>query len=116
MARNLIETFGRLTALLQAETEALRLGSVVDLAANADSKARILLELSQWRTMNSDFVLNKDQATSLVGLLNDNAVVLEQHMAAAKKVSNSLAQHLRDAESDGTYRVNSKTNRGGYLS
>lgn len=116
MARNLIETFDRLTMLLEAETAALRLGSMVDLSGNADSKARILLELSQWRTMGSEGGISKDQASALVALLNDNAIVLEQHMAAAKKVSNSLAQHLRDADSDGTYRANTKSNRGGYLS
>ncbi|MGL4405280.1 MAG: hypothetical protein ACRCT6_05940 [Notoacmeibacter sp.] len=116
MARNLIETFERLKVLLETETSALRNGTYLNLAANADSKARILLELSHWRTLDNDLALSKEQANQLIDLLNENAQMLDQHMKAAKKVSDSLAQHLRDADSDGTYRAAYGGSRGIYRS
>lgn len=103
MARDFHETFERLRALLVAETTALKTGAMTNLAANADSKARILLELTHWREF--DRPLSKEVVNGLTELLKDNAAVLELHMNAAKKISSSLAQHLRDADSDGTYRA-----------
>ena len=103
MARDFHETFKRLTALLLSETEALRNGGTTDLAANADSKARILLELAQWQCKGEVLALNRDEAANLLVLLNDNAQVLERHMAAANRIASNIAQHLRDADSDGTY-------------
>ena len=43
------------------------------------------------------------RGAALVLLLNDNARLLERHMAAANRIAATLAQHLRDADSDGTY-------------
>ena len=103
MARSFYDTFTRLKTLLVSESHALREGGPVDLAANADSKARILLELTQWGNLNEEVALTRDDATVLVTLLNDNARLLERHMDAANRVAASLAQHLRDADSDGTY-------------
>jgi hypothetical protein len=101
--RSFQDTFERLKTLLTNESEALRLGGTTDLAANADAKARILLELTQWRNVGSQAALRREDATSLVHLLNDNAKLLERHMAAANRIAATLAQHLRDADSDGTY-------------
>ena len=103
MGRSFQDTFIRLKALLTSESEALRNGGATDLAANADSKARILLELTQWRNVSDDAALTHEEATTLVVLLNDNARLLERHMAAANRIAATLAQHLRDADSDGTY-------------
>ncbi len=103
MARNFQDTFLRLKTLLASESEALRDGGATDLAANADSKARILLELTQWRNAGDEATLTREDATTLVTLLNDNARLLERHMAAANRIAATLAQHLRDADSDGTY-------------
>jgi hypothetical protein len=103
MARSFQDSFVRLKTLLINESEALRDGGATDLSANADSKARILLELTQWRNVGEEAALTREDATALVELLNDNAKVLERHMAAANRVAATLAQHLRDAESDGTY-------------
>jgi hypothetical protein len=103
VARNFSEMFERLKVLLLAESEALRVGGATDLAANADSKARILLELAQWRSFGDQPVLTNDDAKTIAALLNDNANLLKRHMDAANRVSSTLAQHLRDADSDGTY-------------
>ena len=103
MGRSFQDTFIRLKALLTSESEALRNGGATDLAANADSKARILLELTQWRNVSDEAALTREEATTLVVLLNDNALLLERHMAAANRIAATLAQHLRDADSDGTY-------------
>jgi hypothetical protein len=114
MARSFSETFERLKALLVAESEALRLGGATDLAANADAKARILLELTQWRNIGDETALTGDDASALVVLLNDNARLLERHMAAANRIAATLAQHLRDADSDGTYGAGYGAARRGY--
>jgi hypothetical protein len=103
MARSFHDTFVRLKTLLAGESEALRNGGTTDLAANADSKARILLEMTQWRNTGDEAALTREDATTLVALLNDNAQLLERHMTAANRVAATLAQHLRDADSDGTY-------------
>ena len=103
MARSFHDTFLRLKALLVSESQALRDGGATDLAANSDTKARILLELTQWRNAGEEAALSREDALALVGLLNDNARLLERHMAAANRIAATLAQHLRDAESDGTY-------------
>jgi hypothetical protein len=101
--RSFKETFERLKTLLDSESDALRDGRATDLAANADTKARILLELTQWRGVQDGAALTKDDASVLVRLLNENARLLERHMAAANRIAATLAQHLRDADSDGTY-------------
>ena len=101
--RSFHDTFERLKTLLNSESEALRLGKTTDLGANADAKARILLELTQWRNIGNETALTADEASALVMLLNDNARLLERHMLAANRVAAGLAQHLRDHESDGTY-------------
>ena len=106
MARSFQETFERLKQLLLAESSALRDGGITDLTANADSKARILLELTQWRHMDDKAALSAEDATALVALLSDNARLLERHMAAANRIAATLAQHLRDVDSDGTYSSN----------
>ena len=73
MARSFIETFERLKAVLIAESDALRNGGSLDLAANADSKARILLELTLWRNNGEASALSAGDATILITLLNENA-------------------------------------------
>ena len=103
MARSFQDTFLRLKTLLAGESAALRDGGATDLAANADTKARILLELTQWRNAGDEAALTREDATTLVTLLNDNARLLERHMVAANRIAATLAQHLRDADSDGTY-------------
>jgi hypothetical protein len=103
MARSFQETFVRLKTLLASESQALRDGGTTDLAANADTKARILLELTQWKNLEAETALSREDASILVALLNDNARLLERHMLAANRIASMLAQHLRDAESDGTY-------------
>ncbi len=109
--RSFAETFERLKVLLIAESEALRQGTETNLAANADSKARILLELARWHNNGDETALSREDAANLVALLSDNAGLLERHMAAANRIAASLAQHLRDADSDGTY-GSSQTYRG----
>jgi hypothetical protein len=104
MARSFQETFMRLKILLASESQALRDGGSTDLAANADAKARILLELTQWRNSRDETALTSADAMALMVLLNDNAQLLERHMAAANRVASSLAQHLRNADCDGTYK------------
>ena len=103
MPRSFIDTFERLKIALVSESAALRDGGQIDLAANADTKARILLELTQWRNNGDDAALSGDEATLLLSLLSDNARLLQHHMAAANRVAATLAQHLREADSDGTY-------------
>ena len=112
--RSFQDTFERLKALLISESEALRSSGVTDLAANADAKARILLELTQWRNVSSEAALSRQDATLLVHLLNDNAKLLERHMDAANRIAATLAQHLRDADSDGTYGAGYGKARRGY--
>ena len=114
MARSFHDSFTRLKTLLVSESQALRDGGATDLAANADSKARILLELTQWRNIADETALSGEDASHLLALLNENAQLLERHMAAANRIAATLAQHLRDADSDGTYGAGYGQRRKGY--
>jgi hypothetical protein len=112
--RSFQDTFERLKTLLTGESEALRLGGATDLAANADAKARILLELTQWANASERGALSRDDVTLLVQMLNNNAQLLQRHMAAANRIAATLAQHLRDADSDGTYSADYGYSRNGH--
>ena len=114
MAGNFKQTFERLKLLLITESAALRDGGTTDLAANADSKARILLELTQWKNQGEDAALSGEDVTTLIALQSDNARLLERHMAAANRIAGTLTQHLRDADSDGTYHAAFGQARHGY--
>jgi hypothetical protein len=95
--------FGRLEAVLDAETDALLSGLRTDLAANADTKARLLLEL----TMAKERVEASQEARlawqNASAALARNARMLDRHLRATRHVASALAGALRSEDSDGTY-------------
>jgi hypothetical protein len=102
--RSFADTIDRLCDVLRSETEALKAGATPDLATFADTKARLLLELTMPRGM--DGAADRPNAGALEALsvlLADNARTLERHMAAVNRVAGMLTGAMREADNDGTY-------------
>ncbi|MCU0831061.1 MAG: hypothetical protein MUC58_06035 [Rhizobiaceae bacterium] len=93
----------RAIALVTAETLALKTGQPVDLHANADAKARLLLELSSARNASDAPGLKPEDVNRLMAALAENARTLERHMEAVNALAGSLADAMRAMDDDGTY-------------
>jgi hypothetical protein len=130
MGRRLVEqriadAFLRLNAVLDTETRELDSGRPINLAASADAKARILLELAmasgpQHTSGETRGEARADAQSEPAGetsglsqqpnlleatraSLARNAAALERHMRATRHVAQALARALRARDSDGTY-------------
>jgi hypothetical protein len=95
--------FRRLETVLAGETEALEKGLRTDLASNADTKARLLLELTMVQAPSGHAEEVRAAWQSLSAALARNAVLLDRHLRATRHVASALAGALRAEESDGTY-------------
>ena len=96
----------RLEEAVDQETAALRARVSFDLKEFNDRKSMGLLELT--RAMRQIEGTPPDQALTarLVGLrdkLDVNSAVLKLHLDAVREVSATMAEAIRDADSDGTY-------------
>jgi hypothetical protein len=103
LTRTVAETVARLRSVLEAETAALREGKPLDLLANSDTKARILLELTRKREPDEESLLTGSDVQELLAVLAENAQMLERHMAAVNQVAETIASAIRAEDSDGTY-------------
>jgi hypothetical protein len=109
MSGPMADVFRRLNTLLDAETRDLEAGLPLALAANADAKARILLELAMAAPGRTELPgTDQSMADRLVidetrESLARNAAALERHMTATRHVAQALARVLRAEDSDGTY-------------
>jgi hypothetical protein len=97
----------RLEEIVDQETAALKARAAVDLKVFNDRKNQMLLELSRaLRTLpgagGNDAALAA-QLGSLRRKLEINRSVLKMHVEAVREISTTLADAIRDADSDGTY-------------
>ena len=96
----------RLEEIVDQETTALKQRESIDLKAFNDRKSQALLELSRWmRNMAS---VGADPALAArIGALKEklavNQAVLKLHLEAVREISTSMADAIRQSESDGTY-------------
>ena len=91
---------------MDQETAALRSRTAIDLKDFNDRKNHALLELSRaLRHMQggSGDAAVVAQLGTLRSKLEINHAVLQMHVEAVREISTSLADAIRDADSDGTY-------------
>lgn len=96
----------RLEEIVDQETYALRARKAIDLKEFNDRKSQALLELT--RSLRLVQGSGPDPALAArVGTLKVklavNQAALKVHLEAVREISNSLADAIRQAESDGTY-------------
>lgn len=102
----LTQAIQRLEAILAGETNALRVNAGVNLAETSNRKNQSLLELSRIsrgvdpRTVTPAL---KEKLDVLRWRLDENSRVLQLHMTATQEISNLIARHMANADSDGTY-------------
>jgi hypothetical protein len=96
----------RLEVLIDQETAALRHATVNELKEFNNRKAQVLVELDRTFNANSDIVPSpemKARLSTLRGKLDANRKTLKMHLDAVQEVVGMVADHIRNAESDGTY-------------
>jgi len=96
----------RLEDLVDQETAALRARKVINLKEFNDRKSQALLELTRLLRTLQGGPPNPALAERVQGLkakLAVNQSVLQLHLEAVREVSSSLADAIRNSESDGTY-------------
>ncbi|WP_244534628.1 hypothetical protein [Hyphomicrobium sp. CS1GBMeth3] len=96
----------RLEEIVDQETHALRTRKAINLKEFNDRKSQALLELT--RSLRHIQGVGSDPAlTARVGALKVklavNQAALKVHLEAVREVSTSIADAIRQAESDGTY-------------
>jgi hypothetical protein len=107
LTRGLIENaVMRLTALVDAETAALRTHQPMDLKASNDSKSLGFVELG--RVLKLLDGIQPDPSTvklleQLNRTLDDNRLALKLQMEAVREVAAIISESIREADSDGTY-------------
>ena len=97
----------RLEEVVDQETAALRSRKPVDLKEFNDRKSHALLDLSralrQVQTSGTNQARLKDRLAQLRAKLEVNRRVLQMHLEAVREVSTTLADAIREQDSDGTY-------------
>lgn len=96
----------RLEEVVEQETAALRSRQAVDLKDFNDRKSHALLDLTRALRQvqggaNQPYLMNR--LGELRAKLEVNRRVLQMHLEAVREVSTTLADAIRDADSDGTY-------------
>lgn len=96
----------RLEEIVDQETAALKARESIDLKAFNDRKSQALLELSRWMRNMASVGANQALAAR-IGTLKEklavNQAVLKLHLEAVREISTSMADAIRQSESDGTY-------------
>jgi hypothetical protein len=96
----------RLEEVIDQETAALRSRQAVDLKDFNDRKNHALLDLSR-AARNLDGArkdpILMERLARLRSKLEINRTVLKMHLDAVREVATTLADAIRDADSDGTY-------------
>lgn len=106
IAATLDVTFQKLEEAIEQETAALRAGGRVNLDAFNARKSQALLELTRMLRQLKDAQGNEGLAKRMASLqskLAVNSAVLKMHLEAVREISTTLADAIREAESDGTY-------------
>ena len=96
----------RLEEAVEQETAALQRRAVVDLKEFNDRKSRGLLELTRAMRQIDSAVPDQLLVARLARLrakLEVNGAVLKLHLDAVREVSATMAEAMRNADSDGTY-------------
>lgn len=96
----------RLEEIVEQETSALRARQVIDLKEFNDRKSQALLELMRWLRNIQGLESNPalaERIASLKSKLAVNQALLQVHLEAVREISTTLADAIRNAESDGTY-------------
>lgn len=96
----------RLEEVVEQETAALRSRTAVDLKEFNDRKSHALLDLTRALRQvqggaNQPHLMNR--LGELRAKLEVNRRVLQMHLEAVREVSTTLADAIREADSDGTY-------------
>lgn len=96
----------RLEETVDQETNALKQREPIDLKAFNDRKSQALLELTRW-LRNIPNIDANPEIVARIGVLKEklaaNQAVLELHLEAVREISTSMADAIRQSESDGTY-------------
>lgn len=99
-------TLQRLEEVLDQETSALRAGGSVDLQAFNGRKSQALLELTRM-LRHAQGGAQDPHLVKRIGAIQSklaiNQAVLKMHLEAVREVSNTIADAIRAADSDGTY-------------
>jgi hypothetical protein len=97
----------RLEEVVDQETAALKSRRPVDLKDFNDRKSHALLDLTralrQMQAGNRDQPQLAKRLANLRAKLEVNQRVLQMHLEAVREVSTTLADAIREADSDGTY-------------
>ena len=96
----------RLEDIVDQETAALNARKAINLKDFNDRKSQALLELTRMLRTLQGGPPNPVVAERVQGLkskLAVNQAVLKRHLEAVKEISTSLADAIRNSESDGTY-------------
>jgi flagellar biosynthesis/type III secretory pathway chaperone len=97
----------RLEEVVDQETAALKSRQKVDLKDFNDRKSHALLDLSralrQMQAGGASQVHLKNRLAELRAKLEVNRRVLQMHLEAVREVSTTLADAIREQDSDGTY-------------
>ena len=94
-----------LGAVVDQETEALRMRAMVDLGEFNNRKNQGLLELNR-ALRGLDAGAASRVGARLAGLrakLDVNRVLLKTHLEAVREVASVVSEAIRDSDSDGTY-------------
>ncbi len=108
MASGAIEiVIQRLEEVVDQETAALKSRKAVDLKDFNDRKSHALLDLSralrQMQAGGANQAHLKSRLADLRAKLEVNRRVLQMHLEAVREVSTTLADAIREQDSDGTY-------------
>jgi len=99
-------TIQRLEEVIEQETTALRSGASVNIEAFNVRKSQALLELTRLLRQVQGGPPN-EQLVKRIGSLQSklavNRAVLKMHLEAVREISSTLADAIREADSDGTY-------------
>ena len=104
----------RLEEIVEAETQALRNRTRVDLNDFNHRKSQALLELSRATRQGDGASLGEPLRARLSGLrarLETNRAVLSLHLEAVREISSIVAETIRQAESDGTYTLSVRSQK-----
>ena len=97
----------RLEEVVDQETAALKSRKQVDLKDFNDRKSHALLDLSralrQMQAGGANQAYLKNRLAELRAKLEVNRRVLQMHLEAVREVSTTLADAIREQDSDGTY-------------
>jgi hypothetical protein len=95
-----------LGAIVEQETDALRMRAAIDLAEFNNRKNQGLLELNRALRALDTGAASRSIAARLADLrakLDVNRTLLKTHLEAVREVASVVSEAIRDSDSDGTY-------------